>query len=163
MARCSSNDDAGSEAHDHSKRSKYTPGTRTLDVMFSGTDDDCMTCNVAMLNTLQRKGGYSHSLGCGTRDNLKKHAETWHPELYASLLKMDAAKHSRTAIFEKLEEDNSSINKQRQKGTIEALIKSLSQQGDSTIKSRALFALHFCHTNKPFVPEHSVPNSCGKL
>ncbi len=90
MARRSSNDDAGSEAQDHPKRSKYTPGTITLDVMFSGTDDDCMTCNVAMLNNLQQKGGYSHpatiGLGRRTRDNVKRHAETWHPEPNASLL-----------------------------------------------------------------------------
>jgi hypothetical protein len=63
---------------------------------------------------------------------------------------MDAAGQRRTAIFEKLEEYNSFINKQRQKGTVAAQIKSLSQQGDSTIMPRALFALHLCHKSHSF-------------
>ena len=84
MARRSSDNDAGSEAQDHPKRSTYPPGTINLDVMFSGSDDDRMTCNVAMLNNSQRKGSYSNQstidYGRGTRANLKRRAETWHPE-----------------------------------------------------------------------------------
>ena len=96
MARRSSDDDAGAKEHADPKRSKNAPGSILLEVIFSASDEDGrMICNVAMLNNLQRKGGYSHQstieLGRGTRANLKRQAETWHPNLYTSLLTMDEA------------------------------------------------------------------------
>jgi hypothetical protein len=140
-------DDDSSVTAMGSKRTR-TSSISAVDVIFTKSEDH-MICNVSIQNTLIKRGGHPHSASveanATSKYNLKRHCETWHPEFYQKLCKMEEQAASEATMKEALKAHNTEVSKLKAHGNIAMKLDALAKAGPDILKCRVAFALHLCH------------------
>lgn len=144
----SSEEDDGNEA-----KKRQRQGSGVLHAMYTQVSEQSFICNVEVEN-LSKKGGYSHckevAVTQSSKDNLRRHARSWHDQLYEQLKGIEASGQSYEVIQKALDDHNKKIKTKRSSSTILSQFKKLAQAEKDLIRSRALYAMHLCYTAVSF-------------